>query len=429
MRRPIPELALVQDNPDFRKLWFAQLISLGGDWFNAVALVGLVLELTGSGFYAAVVLAAERIPHFFLSPLSGVIADRFDRKRLIAGAALVQAVLALGMLLVRSPATLWIGIACAAGLASLSAFSFPATQAAMPNLVTREQLGPANVLVGSSFGTMLAIGSALGGLVAASFGRDVAFTVNSISFLVAAALILSIKSRFSQEPAGERRVRPIKDVREGLDFARSNGRVMALLATKGGFGLGAGVIVLLSVFATEVFGAGDAGIGVLFAARGLGALLGPFVARAVVRDDERRLFLTIGVSMAVFGVAYAAFPFLPGLWAAAPFATLAHMGAGSQWLMSSYGLQRLTPDHVRGRIFSFDFALVTLTISISYLISGRAAELVGPRVVMGTLAGIGLAYALIWTAATRRFWTRPTERPRPPEGQPLPIQDLPLITD
>ncbi|MGH9267619.1 MAG: MFS transporter, partial [Acidimicrobiales bacterium] len=169
-----------------------------------------------------------------------------------------------------------------------------------------------------------------------------------------------------------------------------------------------------------------AGIGLLFAARGLGALLGPIGARAVVGDSQRRLFLAIGASMALFGVAYLAFPLMPTLWLAAPLVTVAHLGGGAQWMLSSYELQRLTPDRVRGRIFAFDFALVTLTLSLSLLGAGAAASVVDPRLVMYSFALTAVAYAAVWTLRTRRFWGRKAEpAPVPVHGQEAP--EVPIL--
>lgn len=399
-------VGLVRTNPDFRRLWVAQLISFGGDWFASVALLGLVLELTGSGFYAGITLAANMLPFFLLSPLTGVVADRFNRKRLMIGADAVRAVLALGMLLVRTPGTVWIGIASLAAIAISGSFFGPASQAALPNLVTKQDLGPANVLMGASWGTMLAVGSALGGVIASILGRDTAFILNSVSFVLSGLLILRVKGRFAEERPRHLELHPIRDIREGIAYARSDRRVMSLLATKGGFGIGAGVIALLPIFATKVFKAGDVGIGMLFAARGVGALVGPFAARAFVRDSQHKLFAAIGVSTAIYGAAYLVVPSMPVIWLAAAVATIAHMGGGAQWLMSSFGLQRLVPDQFRGRISAFDFGLVTLTMSMSILVAGRLAEIINPRTVMMGLATIELAYALIWSLATRRFWSK-----------------------
>lgn len=407
-----PYTALIRSNPDFRKLWSAQLISFGGDWFAGVALLGLILEITGSEFYSGLILAANMLPFFLLAPVAGVIADRFDRKKMMIASDLSRAVLALGLLLVRSPQTVWIGIASLAAMALSGSFFGPASQAALPNLVTKQQLGPANVLMGSSFGTMLAVGAALGGVMASVFGRDAAFVFNSLSFVASAVLIVGIKGRFSEEKHQVSELHPVRDLLEGVAYARSNRRVLALLATKLAFGLGAGSIALLPIFAIGVFDAGDAGIGLLFAARGLGVLLGPFWARAFVGDSEHRLFAAVGAAMAVFALCYGAFSFMPVIWLAAPMAALAHMGGGAHWIMSSYGLQTLTPDHLRGRISSFDHGVVTVSMSLSLLLSGWAAESFDPRLVMQFLAAIALLFSAIWAFATRDLWSTRVPVPR-----------------
>src|ERR1044072_7735123 len=112
MARNSALLTLLRTNRSFRRLWIAQIVSLGGDWFNTVALLGLVLDLTGSALASGMVLAASILPGFLIAPLAGPMADRFNRRLLMIGSDAVRVFLALGMLLVHSRATVWIGIAC-----------------------------------------------------------------------------------------------------------------------------------------------------------------------------------------------------------------------------------------------------------------------------------------------------------------------------
>jgi MFS family permease len=102
----------------------------------------------------------------------------------------------------------------------------------------------------------------------------------------------------------------------------------------------------------------------------------------------------------VYGVFYAVFPLMPGLWAAAPFVTLAHLGGGAQWALSTYGLQRIVPDHIRGRVMSFDYGFVTLTLGSSILLAGWAADHIDPRIVMVVLASVAVAYSAVWSTLT-----------------------------
>lgn len=394
-------VSLLTRNRDFRNLYVAQLISFGGDWFLTVALLGLVLELTGSPLMASAAIAAQLVPFFMLSPLAGVLVDRLNRQWLMVGADLIRAVVALGFLLINGPEDVWMVFVLQALLAAFGAAFEPASAAAVPNLVDREDLPMANALTGSAWGTMLALGAAIGGLVAAQLGRDAAFLGDSVSFAVSAVLLLSIRRPFSEAREEGEHPGTVAATVETIQYARRDHRVLALLVVKGGFGFAGGVIVLLSVFATEVFHEGDAGIGILMAARGLGALIGPFIATRYARTSERRLFAAIGVSLAAFAVFYALFPLMPALLLAAPFATGAHLGGGAQWVLSTYGLQKIVPDRIRGRVFAFDFALVTLSITLSNLGAGWAAQHWSPRVTMLGLALIALAYAAAWWIGTR----------------------------
>ena len=392
-------LSLLRRNGDFTRLYTAQLISYAGDWFATVALLGLINDFTGSSALTVGVIVAQLMTFAVLSPIGGYLADRFNRQRLMVSTDLIRAVLALGLLLVNGRDLVWLGFVLAAGASGLGAFFEPASTAAVPNLVDEEDLPVANVLVGAAWGTMLAVGGALGGLVAATLGRDAAFIGNALSFFLSAMLLIGIRRRF--EDAREERVqaRMGAAVVETIRYARRDDRVLALLVVKGGFGLGAGVIGLLAIFSLRVFDTGDAGTGILYAFRGVGALVGPFLARAFVRDAVS-LFRAIGAALAVYGVFYALFPLMGTLWTAAPFALLAHLGGGAVWTLSTYGLQIMVPDRIRGRVFSLDFLLVTLTIAVSNLLAGWAADEIDPRIVMGILAGVSVTYAVIWTSLT-----------------------------
>jgi predicted MFS family arabinose efflux permease len=292
----------------------------------------------------------------------------------------------------------------------------PTSSASLPNLVDRDQLPEANVLLGSAWGTMLAVGAALGGVVAATLGRDAAFIVDAASFALSALLIVGIRRPLQEER--DRAERPsvgpgafVNSIRTALAFARKSRLVASLLLSKTTFGVGTGVILMLAVFGHDVFHAGDAGIGLLFAARGLGALLGPFVARSIVGTEDRGLLVGIGSSLAVVAGSYALFPLAPAIWIAAVLVFIAHLGGGAQWMLSTYGLQRSTPDEIRGRVFSADYGLVTLAIAVSTLVAGSLADALEPRLAVWTMV------VLIAVAGTAWLWfSRPARaavrRPR-----------------
>jgi predicted MFS family arabinose efflux permease len=408
-----PYLTLLRGNPAFARLFSAQLISFAGDWFATVALLGLALEVTGSPAIASLLLVVQEGAFALASPIAGVLADRYDRRRLMVAADLARVPVALAFLLARDAGTLWIAFVAVALLSLGAAVFEPTSSASLPNLVEEAELAEANVLIGSAWGTMLAVGAALGGLVAATFGRDVAFVVNAASFAASAFLILGIRRSFRAArdegaPAVAQHGGGVgESIRVVIRFARGNRTLAALLLSKTTFGVGTGVIVLLAVFGRDVFNAGDAGIGILFAARGLGALLGPFLVRSIVGLSERGLIAGIAASFGIFAVGYGLMPLAPVLPLAALAVFAAHLGGGAQWTLSSYGLQRAAPDAIRGRVFSFDYGLVTVSITLSTLVAGFLAERISPAATTWTIVGLAAVAATGWIAFARPIWRRP----------------------
>ena len=400
-------IGLLRRNGDFRAVFFAQIVSFCGDWFATVAMLGLVHDRTGSGLATAAVFVVQMLPAFALSPFAGPAADRFDRRTLMATVSLLQAGSA-GLFLVASHGPVAFAFVAQGSISALGAFFAPASQAALPNLVDRDDLPLATVMMSSTWGAMLALGAAIGGLFTLAFGRDASFVADGASFLVAAGLIASVR-RPTQEAGKVRahgRMRPLADSIETFRYARTNRVVASLLASKFGFGLGSGTMAMLPLLATGPFHAGDGGTGLLLGARGLGVVIGPFVAnRLLARRGGGRstagILLACGVAGLVYAGGYVVVGTAPLLGVAAAGATIAHLGGGAQWTLSTYGLQSTVPDFIRGRVFAADFALVTVTMSLSLMLSGVLAEATGPRLPTLVLAGVGGIWGVVYLMLTR----------------------------
>ena len=181
------------------------MISLGGDWFLWVAINGLIYEATGKALYVGLAILAQESAFFLASPIGGALADRIDRRKLMIACDLRRAVVCVSFLLV-GPETIWLAYVLLPVLATFAAFD-PAFSAATPNVVDPDDLPAANALNGSLWGTMLAVGAGLGGLVSAAFGDDTAFIVDAVSFLVSAALLSSIRRGFSSPGPRRRSIR------------------------------------------------------------------------------------------------------------------------------------------------------------------------------------------------------------------------------
>lgn len=402
-------LNLLRRNPELRRLYLSRLVSFGGDWFLLVPMLGLVNELSGSAVLTAAVLAANTLPAFLASPLGGVMADRFDRRRIMIWSNMVAAVAATGMLLVDHPAVLRAGasVPLALGglaiLAALSALISPASSAAIPAVVAPEDLADATFLIESTWGTMAAVGSAAGGLVSTLAGREAAIGIDALSFLVAALLVGRIRAPLRiPAPSGHRLPTTL---RAAMRYVLGNPPIAALLTSKAGFAVfGAGAVALLPILALDVFEAGDDGVGWLLGARGVGVLFGPFLIRRLVGGVDRKVLGAIGFTMALWGVSYLGTAAAPTLGLAAVAVLVGHMGAGSQWSFSSYGLQRYAADEVKGRVFGLDFAAVTATATVSQLLFGWLAEEIAVRTILSWLAAAAVVFGVIWWRATRRYW-------------------------
>jgi len=398
---------LLGRNRDFRRLFLASVISLGGDWFLFVAVGALVLDATGTAISIGLLVLAQDLPVFLATPWAGWLVDHMDRRRLMIACDVARVGICAAFLLV-GPDNLWLAYGLLTALAVFAAVFDPASSAAMPNVVDPEDLPVANALGGSLWGTMLAVGAAVGGVVTAVLGNDAAFVIDAVSFAASALLLAGVRRPFSESDiASHERVGALEAARETVEYARRDHRVMALLSVKFGFGLAGGVLALIVVLAESVFDAGAVGFGILLAARGVGALIGPFVGHRLSGPGHRRLLPVIAGALAVFGLGYVAVGAAPSLWLAALAVMVAHLGGGAQWVLSSFGLQRIVPDRIRGRIFSFDFALITLTFSVSAVVASILADQIGARQATQIVGAVAFAWAAVWWLLTRRVRHRP----------------------
>lgn len=391
-------VALLREHPDYRRLYSAQIVSLLGDWFEFIAVQTLVFQLTNSGLAAGLAIIASNLPAFFLIPLAGSVADRFDRRKIMLAMDLVRAGLALSLLLVRTADQVWMVYLFQSLSVLFASFFNPALNAAIPNLVKREELLTANALSSATWGTMLAVGTLIGGVVVAVVGRDLAFVINSLSFLGSAFFVWQIRTRLSEvRTTKPRRLNPFADFVEGFRYAVQRPQVLWLLLVKAGGGLAGGVILLLTVFAFEVFGAGAEGVGLLQAARGIGILVGPFLVARFVGGQIGRAQTAISIGFVSIGVSYFLFGLAPSLAVGMVFVFCAHMGWGSNWTLSAALLQRLTPDYIRGRIFSMDLGLLTLTMAFSTFVTGAASDRTSPHFVALALGAVFVTFGVVWT--------------------------------
>jgi MFS family permease len=383
-------------------LFAAELVVFGADWFVMVPLLVLLPELTGSGVWGALVLAADTGIVALLLPYTGTIADRFDRRRIMMIANLAAILAVLLLFLVRSAATAPLALVAIGAIAVAKAFYSPAASAALPNVVDREDLAAANAVAGSAWGTMTIVGASLGGIVSSAFGPYVSFSVTAVCLGLGAVATALIR-RPLQAPRDPSAAAPRSwhALIEALRYIGARPRLRALVTVKSAVGLGNGVLTVFPLLA-GLYGMGALGAGLLFAVRGAGALVGPLVMGPVLR---RRSWLLPGLalSMSLYGIGYLGVALSPWFWLVLVLVFVAHFAGGTNWVLSNYALQGEVPDRLRGRVFATDMMLATLAIALSQLGAAVVVDRVDERVVLAGCGLITLVYAVGWRIATRRL--------------------------
>jgi MFS family permease len=235
--QPIGYAALLRRNQPFRRLWYGQIVSQLGDWFDSIALFALLLRLTGSGQAVGALLVAQFLPSTIVGLWSGVIVDRLPRKLVLIATDIGRALLVLLYLLVQDVSQVWIIYIVMILKVGLTSFFEPARGAVIPTVTTRDELVAANAIGGATWSAMLAIGAALGGLVAGTLGTNAAFIIDAISFALSAVFIWGVPIHEEHLDGGPRSSQ-LHELREGFAFMLSRRDVALYTLTKALWSLG-----------------------------------------------------------------------------------------------------------------------------------------------------------------------------------------------
>lgn len=413
-------VALVRDNPGYRWLWLGQVWSLAGDWFNVIATATLVQQLTGSAAQVGWLFAIRMLAPFLVSPFAGVVADRFDRRRILMAADVLRACVVLAFLLVDEPDEVWLLYALTFVQLALSGFFFPAYRALLPQVVGREQLGTAVALGSATWSTMLAAGAVSGGLVAGAFGVYPAFVVDALTFVASVFFLSLVRPRPRESAAGRGGLRSsLHEYLEGLRYLRRHVDIALVAGQKAANTLlvaGAFQVVQVAL-AEQVFRIGEGGstsLGIIWSTVGLGTGLGPIVVRRWTGDDPRLLRRALAASYFVTATGLALVASATVFPVALLGALLRGVGAGVNWVFSTQLLLVLVPDRVRGRVFSTEFAMLTLCSAAGSALAGQSLELpaLGIRGTLWCMAALVVVPGVLWSVWTARH----------PEGL-LPVED------
>lgn len=374
--KEIGYIELLKTNGRFRIFWAAAVISMIGEWFNTIALFTLILKYSGSEALLGLLFTIRMLGFAILQPITGLLADRWSRKWIMVVSNLVQVVLALCFLMVNGPEDIWWLIGLSGVMMVLHGAYMTAERAALPNIVSEEELATANALDAATWSTALAIGAFLGGIVVSQYGVNTAFIIDAITFLVGALILLPLKlpQNVSEDMKGPIFKTAIRNIKAGFTRLFDEPRLKRIVFAKTTWNLaGGGLAAVFLVIAGSRMSPGEmaAGIGLFFMARGIGTGIGPIVARKFLTNKSRWPSL-IGILVSVSGFFYLiiGLTIFDNLYLTITLIILAHAASGANWVLSTILTQQWVEDEVRGRVFSIDMLLMSVSFSISTYFAG-----------------------------------------------------------
>jgi MFS family permease len=359
-------------NVRFRRLWIGQGLSFVGDFVSTVALVLLVVDMSGSASAVGGVLVARLLPTL-ASPLAGVLADRLDRRVVLVAADLVRAVLVVGLIFARDLPMIY---ALAFLLGAARTVFNPTVRAAFPAVVGGGDLTRANALISGTFSFSVMAGPALGGVLVASVGVEMAFLLDALTFLVSAALLSTIPLPAPGRDGAEEGFSG--ELRAGFGYLVGARVPLAIVAGAFLATLTANAVIPAEAFlARETFDAGDVGYGLLASLWGGGMILGS--ALTAVLAGSANLILLYFVSIFATALAFVGVGLSPTFALALGAIMVAGTANGVDNVATDTVLQERVPDAFLGRVFAARFMTFSAGEALAYPIGGLIVDAAGPR--------------------------------------------------
>ena len=414
-----PFFELIKKYPSFRRLWIAQAISNFGDWFGLLALYALVQRYSDSEFLLGLVIIVKMLSLAFFSPIAGYLTDRFNRRLLMIICDGGRAISLLLMLLVQQESLLWIAYALTSFQMMLSAIFEPAKTASIPNVTPSERLVDANIISTATWSIIFTTGMAIGGFATKWIGVEAVFVLDALSYLVSAWFIyravIPQEEQRSTNTKGQNKSSFWEDIRQnignditlGVCYLRDNYQILRPAVAKGTSSIFLGGLVYMLILVSDsILQMGSIGLGLLYAARGIGTGIGPIIARQYF-TDEGQWIVVMGASITLSGTMYLVVGLTDLWWMMFVFVLLAHAASGANWVTSTVLLQKRSDDNYRGRVFSTEWLLFTLGNSLSVILASILLEWqLFELQQLITLYAAGLIVAGLLWLATVANWER-----------------------
>jgi MFS family permease len=398
--------ASLRKHRNYRLFFSGQIVSLSGTWMQNVALAWFVVELTRSPLAVGVLAFCRFAPFTVFGLFSGVVADRFDNRRLMISTQIASMLVsvALAVLAFSGAAQLWQVYLLAALGGTALVFDSPARHSLTFQMVGREELPNAVALNASIFNASRIVGPGIGGVIIGAVGVATCFAINAVSFLAVLAALALMRVHELRAPARKELPTIFRGVGEGLVYVRRSRVVwLILVMTTVLSTVGFNFHVLVPVLAAETLQAGPEVFGILSASFGVGALAGALLAASLGRASWKALLTgSLGFGITVLALA----PMRSVLPAA-----LLLLGAGvafTLWSSNAQTILQLTsPDHLRGRVLSiYLFAFAGLA-PIGGLFAGWVAELAGTGAAFAVAGAAGILMAALgWLRSPYPIWHR-----------------------
>ena len=375
---------------NFQLFFSGQLISLIGTWMQSVAQAWLVYRLTGSSFLLGSVGFASQFPVFLVAPLGGIVADRWNRQRVVIGTQTASMILAfiLSALTLTGLVQVWHIFVLAALLGVVNAFDIPGRQAFLVDMVGKEDLMNAIALNSSMFNGARIIGPAIAGILVARIGEGWCFFSNGVSYI---AVIIGLFLMRVAPPAYRRaEASPLAHIIEGFRFVRQTAPIRAILLLLGLVSLVAmPYTVLMPIFADRILHGGARALGTLMGATGVGALLGALTLAS--KTGVRGLGRWVAFACAGFGASLILFAFSRNLWLSVLLLLPVGFCMMLQMASSNTLIQTMVPDHLRGRVMAVYSMMFMGMAPFGAFFAGALADRLGApvTVAMGAVAALG----------------------------------------
>jgi MFS family permease len=410
------QLKLLREVQSFRLLALATVGSAFGTWLAFVALTIDVYDRTGSAVWVSALLIADFLPAILIGLAASALVDRLPRRRLMIASDLARVAIFAALPFANDVAMIVV-LAAAAGFAT--GFFRPALYAGLPNLLDDEDLPHANSLLQTIENLAWALGPVIGGVLVAATGPDAAYWINSVTFLVSAALLAGIPDRLLQAaPAVGRGY--WRDIADGFSLVRNSRALLTVLMAWNVIMLAsAGVNVAEVVLAKEAFGAGDFGYGLLVGVTGLGLALGSLLAGSLL--EHRAIVTVYATSIALVAVGMTGAAASPNVWIAAICVIVLGTGNGAAVVCNALLVQRGSPDEFRGRVFTLLMSSNYVVLGLGMIAAGPLTDELGPRAVWALAGALSAVAAIVALLLGRGVVTHARPAAGPP-GQPEPVE-------